>query len=518
MLPILNSTKQTNKKYVVAFRGINYGEGWQDGEFSDTKNVSSAQYPCLTQRFGRVDSGYNHRYSLGLYAKSGLLQMTYSTAGHIYLQFNNEVKYTQQPGGTIFDMRPKRFASIGNYIIIFPDKAWYNIVTGEVGKMEETYTAAGLTFEGNKIVTAGDAWRFRVGDAVTISGCSAHAENNKTLIVRGVSGQELQFYDNSFTAGAEAGAVTVKRSVPDLDYICESNYRLWGVKGNTIYGSKYGDPFNFNCFDGLTSDSYYIDVGSDGEFTGCIPFGSHVCFFKENTLHKLYGSKPSNFQIVTSQVYGVQKGSSKSMCIINETLFYKGVLGVYAYTGGVPELVSEAFGMRRYHDAVAATDGTRYYISMADEDNNWHFMNLDVEKNIWVHEDNLHCIDMGQLNGKVYMLSEEFLGYIDEEADISDVEWSATFCPFTEVMNEKKGYSKFHMRLDLEAGSYLVVEMKRNIDRKWQTVFRTHNERAQTVTVPVLPARCDSVEIRLSGKGECKLRTFIREFNIGSDI
>ena len=34
MLPILNNVAQNSKKYVVAFRGINYGEGYQDGEFS----------------------------------------------------------------------------------------------------------------------------------------------------------------------------------------------------------------------------------------------------------------------------------------------------------------------------------------------------------------------------------------------------------------------------------------------------------------------------------------------------
>lgn len=518
MLPILNSTKQTNKKYVVAFRGINYGEGWQDGEFSDTKNLSSAQFPCLSQRFGRVFAGDKHPNKQVFYAKGAVYQLQFSSAGYVYLTRDSVIVYTQQPGGTLFNAEPKQITSIGNYLIFFPDKAYYNTATNEVGSLEETYTATGLTFEGGKIITTGDAWRFRKGDAVTITGCTSHPENNKTIIVRGVSGSELSFYDNSFTAGVEAGAVMVKREVPDLDYVCESNYRLWGVKGNTIYGSKYGDPFNFNCFDGVSGDSYYIDVGTDGEFTGCIPFASHICFFKENCLHKLYGSKPSNYQVVTSQVYGLQKGSDKSMCIINETLYYKGVLGVYAYTGGVPELVSECFGQRRYHDACAATDGTRYYISMADEDGNWHLMNLDVEKGIWVREDDFHAIGMGTVGGKVHMVSKEWSGYIDEGADISDVEWSATLCPFTEVMNERKGYSKFHLRLDLAAGAWLKVEIKRNTDKRWQTVYATHNERAQTVTVPILPARCDSVEIRLSGKGECKIRTFVREFHVGSDI
>ena len=107
---------------------------------------------------------------------------------------------------------------------------------------------------------------------------------------------------------------------------------------------------------------------------------------------------------------------------------------------------------------------------------------------------------------------------MDANADKSDIEWSVTFCPFNEVVNERKGYSKFHMRLELSAGSSLKVELKRNVDDEWKQIYTTQNERARTVSIPVIPARCDSVEIRVSGKGECLLRTFVREFFTGSDV
>lgn len=506
MLPILNSSAaQRSKKYTVAFKGLCYGEGHQDGEFSETENISTALYPCLSQRFARQQER-SYSAPTSMHTKEGL----------VVVDGNGVVWYGDKVVGTVTPGR-KQMATVGNYVIIFPDKTYYNVATAEWGSMEATYTATGLVFDASTVTTTGADWPFRVGDAVTISGCSA-AANNLTIIVRGVDGKKLTFYDNSFTAATENGAVTVKRDVPDLEYICESNYRLWGTKGNTIYASKYSDPFNFQVFDGLTGDSYYIDVGSDGPFTGCIPYGSHICFFKEHCLHKLYGDRPKNYQIVTSQIYGVQAGSERSMCIINETLFYKGVLGVYAYTGGVPELVSGKFGQRRYRNACAATDGTRYYISMEDTDGAWSLFAYDVAKNLWVREDSLHCVDMGAHNGFVYLLAADGnLLCIDESGDISDLEWSATFCRFDETMNERKGYSKFHMRLDLAAGAWLQVEYKRNTDKRWQKAYTTHNERAQTVSIPILPARCDSVEIRLKGKGECTLRTFIREFYTGSD-
>ena len=85
-------------------------------------------------------------------------------------------------------------------------------------------------------------------------------------------------------------------------------------------------------------------------------------------------------------------------------------------------------------------------------------------------------------------------------------------------LQERKGYSKFHLRLELSAGAWITVEMRRDYEQTWETIHTTHNQRARTVSVPVLPARCDSVEIRISGRGECLLRTFIREFHMGSDV
>lgn len=504
MLPFLNAEKDNSKKYIVAFQGLNYGEGWAEGEFSDTRNVSSALFPALTQRWARRVEGAFTAPST-LHAKDGLVVVDGTT-----------VYYNNSAVGTVTEGR-KQMAAIGDYVIIFPDKVSYNVATGAFASMEAEVSATGMVFTDSTIAGTGLSV-FHVGDAVTISGCSVHAENNKTIIVRSVTDTLLTFYENSFTAGTETGTVTLKREVPDLDYICESNYRLWGTKGNTIYGSKYGDPFNFQVFDGLTGDSYYIDVASDGEFTGCIPYSSHVCFFKEHTLHKLYGSKPSNYQIVTSQVYGVQAGCERSMCIINETLYYKGVNGVYAYTGGVPELISDKFGVERFGSACATSDGDRYYISM-QRDGTWGVYVFDVKRNLWLQEDETQCVDMAFHDGHVYMLAADGGLYkVDPEGDRAEMQWSVTFCPFHETVNERKGYSKFHMRLELAAGAWLSVEVKRDIDTKWEQVYTVHNERARTISVPILPARCDSVEIRLIGKGECLLRTFVREFFVGSDV
>lgn len=502
LLPYLAELQSASKKYTVAFRGINYAEGYQDGEMAECENLSTEKYPCISQRASRVKVG-QFEAPQTLHAKDGIIVIDGTNV------FYNETKVGEVTEGR------KQTATIGNYVVIFPDKKYYNVATEEFGSMEETFTGTGLVFTHNTITTTGE-FKFREGDAVDISGCTTK-ENNKSLIIRKASSTVLTFKDNSFTAVEEAGEVTLKRSVPDLEFICESNYRLWGTKGNTIFSSKFSDPFNFFVFDNLASDSYNIDVGSDGAFTGCIPYSSHICFFKENTLHKLYGTKPSNFQVVTANIYGVQSGCERSMCIVNEQLLYKGVDGVYAYTGGVPELVSPKFGTRRFSDAVATCDGERYYISMK-HNGNWSMYVYDVLKNIWLREDDTHAFDMMFYNGYVYFIDESGALYkIDRTAGRGDIEWSATFCPFNETVNEKKGYSKFHLRIDMSAGAWIMVDVKTDMDTQWREVYKTHNEKARTISVPIIPTRCDSVTVRLRGKGECTVKAFIREFTTGSD-
>ena len=608
MLPYLQEVQNASKKYSVAFRGLNYGEGTQDGEFAETYNLSTDQYPCITQRAARIKAK-DYKNPTTLHSKGNLLVIDERVDENGEPTGFADVYYgdNTEPIGEVTSGK-KQTATIGNYIVIFPDKKYYKVPTedengvmqeGEFGSMEEEYKAEwhefttstismgtafkvgkNSTFYSGAIIQDGIKFPFKVGDVVTITGCSSCPLNNKTdivirgvedgkltfdnkmfevgkedgsvtitlkeakgkfpfregdavtitgcsnngnnkeseIIIRAVEDSKLTFDDNAFTEATEYGEITIKRTMPDLDFICESNYRLWGTHGNTIYSSKFSDPFNFKVFDGLANDSYAIEVGSEGEFTGCIPYSSHICFFKENTLHKLYGTKPSNFQITTVNVYGVQSGSEKSMQIVNEQLLYKGVGGVYAYTGGVPELISEKFGNNRYSEAVACCDGEKYYISMKQGDT-WNMFAYDVMKNIWLREDDTQAVDMTFYDGKVYYLDAKgSLYYIEKTADRNDIEWGATFCTMHETMNERKGYSKFHLRMDLSAGAWLAVDIKTDNELQWRQIYTTHNEKAKTVSIPIIPTRCDSIDIRLRGKGKCTIKAFIREFTVGSDV
>ena len=280
-----------------------------------------------------------------------------------------------------------------------------------------------------------------------------------------------------------------------------------------------GDPKNFYVYDGLATDSYAVAVGTEGDFTACCAYSSTVLFWKENCLHKILGSYPAQYELYTYHVPGVQEGSEKSLCLINETIFYKGRDGIYAYSGGIPDNIGECFGPRRFSRAVGGSDGRRYYLSMLTGNGAWELYVFDTAKGIWLREDETHATDFAYLDGTLYYLDGRNGKVIRTGQDREEegrIEWALTFCRFNETTLGRKGYSRLYLRVELEAGAWLKAEVSPD-GAPFRQVYLTHNEHARTMQIPILPTRCDSFLVRLSGKGECKIKSMVREFAVGSE-
>lgn len=526
VLPVLRQEQNRTQRQLVSFGGINYSESAREGELLDSQGLTSARYPYLSQRIGRgTERTYggaddDTTWPTALHASKEALCVVHGTD----FSYNGIVKGTVTAG-------EKQMASIGQRVVIFPDKKYYDFNLDEFGSLEETYVsgASEITFTTASIVTGGADFNFRAGDAVEITGCTVNVGNNKTLIIRSIAEDTLTFYSNSFTGGAETAAITIKRTVPDLKNIVQANNRLWGTVDQEIRGSALGDPFNWNKYDALSGDSYAVVVGTAGDFTGAALYAEHICFFKEGVIHKLYGTKPSNYQITTVSVPGVQGkrdeegaglyGSSKSVVTINEVLYYKSRDGIYAYTGGIPKLISSNFGVERYSEARAHTDGSKYYISMRHTTGTWGLYVYDPMTGLWLHEDDTHVIDFGELDGTIYYIEDgaqtvRSMNIAESEERVS---WLAELVPFTETIHERKCYSKLSVRLDLDAGSWIDIEVKTDRGR-WNKVFSWHNENPGTVTVPIIPTRCDNFSVRFLGEGGFMLKSFVRELTVGSEV
>ena len=304
--------------------------------------------------------------------------------------------------------------------------------------------------------------------------------------------------------------------VPDLDFICSSNNRIWGcqIANNTIYASALGDPTDF---DDYTSESgaYTVAVGSEGDFTGICNYGGAVLCWKENMLHKILGSYPSEYYMIDAPVFGVQKGSEKSLTIINNVLFYKGVYGVYQYAGNQPVIISPTLGRKIFTHAVGGTDGKKYYLNMADPAGSYHLYAYDLHYGIWLKEEDGQMAAIANLDRDVYYIKAGALKRIGTAVS-SSLSWLAEFSEITEDMFARKGYLKLLVRLDMAAGSSLNIYAKED-RRAYRLIWSQSVTNKTTLLVPIRLGRCDRWQLKLTGLGAVTIRAIGREHVTGSE-
>lgn len=591
----------------TVFKGLNANPGAADGEIISMKNLTGKLYPILSAREPR--SEYLYVYQGRWLWAEGFLVVARRNGLTIFDSDLNET--TISIAGT-----PTAFAKMLRKLIVFPHKIIIDLDTMTYSGMEATVNTSGVSFqngtifgeaaEANTIYKSGANWgaTFKEGDAITISGATAHPENNKTPIIREIDGDYMRFYEYvftldpmwaytpgtagltagtyHFTAGdntrqfslsdvlpyggilrwdgdtltrivggstqtittavgsggtelsfvetatkpyTEIGALTFKREVPDLDYICVNENRLWGCKGDSIYASKLGDPTNFNVFDGLSTDSWQSDVGDKGDFTACISYLGYPMFFKEESVIKVYGDKPSNFQWTPSARFGVAAGSHRSLAVANETLFYLSPAGIVAYSGGIPTVISQPLGVqKRWSDASAGSDGLRYYVCMKDENGNYGIFVYDTKNGMWHKEDNEQS-SFAYWHGSVLMMTPfgsiyDMSGREGTLESPEHLQWDAEFADATEGSPMKKGVLRLMIRLEMLGKSEVNVHIQYDEETTWhtlRTITMASGAEKQSYVVPIVVRRCDHWRLRLSGYGKVRVYSIAQTRYVGSE-
>lgn len=320
-------------------------------------------------------------------------------------------------------------------------------------------------------------------------------------------------------------AVTVKREVPDMDGLCTANNRLWGCKGDTIFASKPGDPFNFNVFDGLSTDSYAVDTGSPGSFTACCSYLGYPTFFKEEAIYKIYGNKPANFEAIASLTAGVAKNSDKSLAVAGDMLFYLSHAGVACYSGGTPTFLQSVFGDVSYKNGVGGSDGLKYYISMSDGDGTFHLFVYDTARGLWHKEDDKKILAFFRQGQQLHMvdengvfLSEAGRGGLVGGTEEDSLPWFAEFGDFIENSPDKKAVTKVQIRMELaaEASAEIYLEYDDGFTEKVGPTLYGSEKRSWYL--PLIPKRCDSFRIKLAGEGGCRIYSLAVEYSTGSAL
>ena len=305
-----------------------------------------------------------------------------------------------------------------------------------------------------------------------------------------------------------------KCEVPD--FACAWANRIWACNSEKqlIFASEQGKPESFYANQGIAIGSYSVAVGDQEWFTGCCEYGNSVLFFKQNRIYKIVGTSPKNYQLYTYNVEGVKKGCHKSLCVINEVLYYVGLHGVYAYAGGNPVLISERLGGVDIQNAAGGTDGERYYLSFDDGTENYLFI-YEPKYRVWILKDNVKVADFARTEDDFYYLIEDSV-YRADTAPTSDAcEWYVQFAPFYETL-EKKHFTRFLIRCELNKKSHMTVKVRYDGGLWNDEAHIIGEEGVREVRLPI--NRCDRMELRIEGKGKCTIREVGREFEVGSDV
>ena len=577
-LRVLESTRQM----VDVFKGYNHNLRIGDGEFFDMKNMTSDYYPVLSPR-GQRGVYSTPSTPTGLIAKDSLCYVDGSefvmNEYRIEMGLNDEPKQLISMGAYVIIMPDKKYINtkdVTDFGDIDAEFTTEDQVTFTLCKLDSTEYEGIKTEEPDKpenldlwIDTTSEPhalkqWSESSGMWVTVpttyvkiqsANIGKAFEKYDGIHITGLEGDLHDpdgklIEDTSDIAALEGAAVvwekgddyivvvgildetktikesiTISRKMPVMDFIVESENRLWGCHYgvanngevvNEIYASKLGDFKNWNCYMGLSTDSYTASVGTDGQFTGAITHMGYPLFFKENNVHKVYGNYPANFQIQTTACRGVQRDCHRSLAIVNETLFYKARSGVCAYDGSLPTEVSYVFGNEAYSDAVGGAHGNKYYISMKDTQGAYHLFVYDTAKGMWHKEDNLQVDCFCSCRGEMYAISGGEIITM-RGSDESPVEWMVQTGEIGITSPDMKYISRLNVRMSMEVGAEVRFYAQYDFSEEWEHLFSMQSTDLRSFSLPLRPKRCDHMKLRIEGEGMVKIYSITKTIEQGSD-
>lgn len=358
----------------------------------------------------------------------------------------------------------------------------------------------------------------------------------------------VTFYGDEHAAGTIMAEVRVERKIPDMDFICAHNNRLYGVSNNeeskaedgskftsrVIHVSALGLPQRFYDFETAATDSYAVAEGSNGDFTACREYGDYVIFFKEHLIIKFYGDYPSTMGYSLEEVEGVREGCYRSLAVINDVLYYMGRHGYYAYGGSSPSLISYRLGDfdAESERAIAAADGREIWLWVKGRNMLYSY---NTVLGMWLaagKKDAVAISDMCRLGngfavmaGKTIYSDEEIPTLTEDTGERPPASWSAVFNYFTassykngsQVSFMHKDVRYIRMRAICAAGAEISVSFKAG-EQAVKKIYTAQKEGYQTVRIPLPPMRVDSFQISLSGKGLCRIMTMEAEYFVGAEI
>ncbi|MBR6826374.1 MAG: hypothetical protein IKM59_07495, partial [Oscillospiraceae bacterium] len=314
----------------------------------------------------------------------------------------------------------------------------------------------------------------------------------------------------------------VRAPAPYMDFLIAHENRMWGCRYgedrdggfvNEIYACALGDFSSWYRYEGIVSDSYALSLGEPGPFTGAAVVGGYPVFFKENSIHKVYGSTPSTFSLQSIPCVGIAPGSEKSPALLQNGLIYQGRDGFYLYDGSLPVRISGDLGQKVYRNAVSGTQGHLYYAACEAEDGSHPVLCYDSLRKLWHRESALRPKEFLESDGILYYRTDSpglfaLGGKVGAPAE-SLVYWEAVSGIFREEAMEKGVLVGLRLRLALEPGSALDLYGEFDSSGVWEPLGSLGGRRLSLQEIPFRIRPCDHFRLKLRGRGDGRIHSLI---------
>lgn len=556
----------TSRRTVDAFGGLNRSPRTGEGEFAQMENLSSDFYPVLAPCPPREQLDITGVTSLG----AG--QRLFYTQGTELVLGDRRIDLGLSPDGN------KILVKMGAYVVVFPDKKYASTLeNGDCGSLEARFEAANAvltpcTLEGADRIpdyiqsaeplspengtlwldtaaspavlkewsAASNLWAavetayvrieapgigvpFRQYDGVTLSG--ADALDGANVIWQ--AGSDFAVVSGVLEGQKHMRGLVLSRTVPEMDYVIECGNRLWGCRAGTdrlgnpvneIYASKLGDFRNWNCFMGLSTDSYAVTVGTQGPFTGAITYLGNPLFFKEDCLYKIYGSYPAAFHVQSTACRGVAQGGGESLAIVGETLFYKSPMGVCAYDGSLPAEVGRNLGFDPLEGGVGAGFGGKYFLSLQEHTGTDALYVYDKLLGQWHRETGFGARQMVSHAGKLYGLDKNGgLWLLRGGKSRARVKWMARTGRISGWDGKRMVLKSLELQLLLANRARMDISVRYDDRGVWERIG-TLTGSDRRFLLPIRPKPCSHLELLLEGEGDVRLLSLTRVLRQGGAV
>ena len=468
MKPYLGDMAQKNSSVINVFEGINTAVEPQllpDSAAADMQNIDSGGYPalCTCPPREQVDT-----------------QGTSITDGVAYL--GKILLKREAPTGSDLEQEQNT-----EHLAFVAGNSWWYLKDGEW----------------NSLVDMG-AYFSDYMDGVFFV--------DKNILVAGRNGNRAAFC----TTGGEFEGIDDKSGFPISNFLVSHANRLYAAsrQASYLYGSGLRNPKRWtSATDGV---SFEFETPDDECCSGIAAYAERLLFFKPHSIFEIYGTDPLVGYRTTRLSSSIGCVSHKTIKEVGGTLYFLGDGGVYSYGGGsLPKNIGTP--VQKYLDnidepesACSQSFGDRYWLSIKQKNGGGAVLVFDTRTGMWYKQDSLYIKHFAVVDGELYGATDNAIFKMEGESGEA-VEWYWHSKHFSSGrLGNIQNWKRLYLSFEKGDNATLMVHLANDRGEVQEVTGKMFGNIMRVELPPRLCHRAEWIQLRLSGRGECKIRAIER--------